>query len=225
MIYEGDNMMGIKRTNRSAALWLLHERGSMSRKRLAESTKLTPAAITKIVGEMIADGLVCEGEPLPGSGVGRREVTVELNSRARCALGVLINLRQAILSAVWLDGSVIFSEELVLEPQCGADDTVRQLSARLMELAEQNRLKRELIIGLGTSLPTVGPGSSARMMCMECSPPMGSTAMMKISTPMPPIHSRKLRQNSPARLSVSTSFTTDAPVVVNPDTVSNTASA
>ena len=54
MIYEGDNMMGIKRTNRSAALRLLHERGSMSRKRLAESTKLTPAAITKIVGEMWA---------------------------------------------------------------------------------------------------------------------------------------------------------------------------
>ncbi len=152
MIYEGDNMMGIKRTNRSAALWLLHERGSMSRKRLAESTRLTPAAITKIVGEMIADGLVCEGEPLPGSGVGRREVTVELNAHARCALGVLINLRQAILSAVWLDGSVIFSEELVLEPQCGADDTVRQLSARLMELAEQNRLKRELIIGLGIAI-------------------------------------------------------------------------
>ena len=55
MIYEGDNMMGIKRTNRSAALRLLHERGSMSRKRLAESTKLTPAAITKIVGEMISE--------------------------------------------------------------------------------------------------------------------------------------------------------------------------
>ena len=54
---------------------------------------------------------------------------------------------------------------------------------------------------------------------------MGSTAMMKISTPMPPSHSRKLRQKSPARLSVSTSLTTEAPVVVSPDTVSNTASA
>lgn len=134
MIYEGDNMMGIKRTNRSAALRLLHERGSMSRKRLAESTKLTPAAITKIVGEMISEGLVCEGSPLPSGGVGRREVTVELNSRARCALGVLINLRQAILSAAWLDGSVIFSEELPLEPMCDAEDTVVRLAARLAEL-------------------------------------------------------------------------------------------
>lgn len=152
MIYEGDNMMGIKRTNRSAALRLLHERGSMSRKRLAESTKLTPAAITKIVGEMISEGLVCEGSPLPSGGVGRREVTVELNSRARCALGVLINLRQAILSAVWLDGSVIFSEELPLEPLCPAEETVCRLSARLEELTEANRLDRGLIIGLGIAI-------------------------------------------------------------------------
>lgn len=152
MIYEGDNMMGIKRTNRSAALRLLHERGSMSRKRLAESTRLTPAAITKIVGEMIAEGLVCEGSPVPSSGVGRREVTVELNSRARCALGVLINLRQAILSAVWLDGAVIFSEEIALEPHCDAEQTVRRLSARLMELVAENKLRNELIIGLGIAI-------------------------------------------------------------------------
>ena len=108
MSFEGDNMMGVKRTNRSAALHLLHERGSMSRKRLSESIKLTPAAITKIVGEMIAEGLLTEGSMLPGSGVGRREVMVELNSRARATLGVFINLRQAFVSAVWLDGAVIF---------------------------------------------------------------------------------------------------------------------
>ena len=65
MQYEGDNMMGIKRTNRSAALRILHERGSISRKRLAESIKLTPAAITKIIGEMIAEGLVVEGSTIP----------------------------------------------------------------------------------------------------------------------------------------------------------------
>ena len=85
MPFEGDNMMGVKRTNRSAALHILHECGSMSRKRLSESIKLTPAAITKIVGEMIAEGLLTEGSMLPGSGVGRREVMVELNVRARAA--------------------------------------------------------------------------------------------------------------------------------------------
>ena len=51
MPYQGDNLISVKRGNRSAALGILHEKGAMSRKRLAEHMNLTPAAITKIVGE------------------------------------------------------------------------------------------------------------------------------------------------------------------------------
>lgn len=152
MVYEGDNMMGIKRTNRSAILRLLHENGSMSRKRLAESTKLTPAAITKIVGEMIAEGLIREGGPMPGGGAGRREVTVGIDPDARCAMGVLINLRQAIVSAVRLDGTVIFAEELTLEEKSPAEETVQRLSARLAELAGENGIECSRIAGLGIAI-------------------------------------------------------------------------
>ena len=65
MPYQGDNLMSVKRSNRSAALRILHEKGAMSRKRLAENMNLTPAAITKIVAEMIGEGLLREGEELP----------------------------------------------------------------------------------------------------------------------------------------------------------------
>lgn len=152
MPYEGDNMMGVKRTNRSAALRVLHESGSMSRKRLSESIKLTPAAITKIVGEMIAEGLLTEGSLLPGSGVGRREVMVELNHHAHSALGIFINLRQAVLSAVWLDGAVIFTERLVLPEHAPADETVSFLCDRLLALAEANGLERAEILGVGVAM-------------------------------------------------------------------------
>nr|MBQ1578147.1 MarR family transcriptional regulator [Oscillospiraceae bacterium] len=111
MPYQGDNLISVKRGNRSAALGILHEKGAMSRKRLAEHMNLTPAAITKIVGEMLEEGLLLEGEILQSSGAGRREILIDLNPEAAVALGVLINLRQAIVSAVRLDGSVIFSEE------------------------------------------------------------------------------------------------------------------
>jgi len=151
-MYEGDNMMGVKRTNRSAALRIIHQRGSISRKRLAESLKLTPAAITKIVAEMINEGLIAEGRTLPSDGVGRREVMVELNKTARCALGVFINLRQAMLSAVWLDGSVIFSEELSLPARAPAEETVKVISDRLMELAAENCLSRDRVVGLGVAI-------------------------------------------------------------------------
>ena len=152
MPYEGGNMMGVKRTNRSAALRVLHERGSMSRKRLSESIKLTPAAITKIVGEMIAEGLLTEGSVLPGSGVGRREVMVELNPRARAALGVFINLRQAIVSAVWLDGSVIFSEAIPMPVRAPAEESVAMLCRRLTALSDEHGLAREKILAVGVAM-------------------------------------------------------------------------
>lgn len=153
MHLEGDNMMSLKRTNRSAALKLLHEQGSMSRKRMAECIHLTPAAITKIVGEMIGEGLLCEGITLPsGGGAGRREVLVELNDNAYCALGVLINIRQAILSAVWLDGSVIFSAEIPIPEKAPADETVRLLWGKLSALADENGLERDRILGIGVAV-------------------------------------------------------------------------
>ena len=98
MAPEGDNMMGVKRNNRSAALRVLHQKGSMSRKRLAEQLRLTPAAITKIVGEMLGEGLLAEGETVSSGSAGRREIMLDINSRSAAALGVLINLRQAIVS-------------------------------------------------------------------------------------------------------------------------------
>ena len=152
MPWEGDNMMGVKRNNRSAALRILHKNGGMSRKRLAEAIKLTPAAITKIVAEMMNDGLLHEGQVLPSDGAGRREVLVELEPSAGAALGVLINLRQAIVSAVRLDGAVLFSEELSLPPRADADSTTELLAARLLELTAENQIPRERIVGLGLAV-------------------------------------------------------------------------
>ena len=152
MPFEGDNMMGVKRNNRSAMLRILHEKGSMSRKRLAETMKLTPPAITKIVAEMLEEGLLREGCAVTSGSVGRREILVELNAHAFCALGVLLNLRQAILSATWLDGSVIFSEVIPLPVRAPAEETVDALAARLLELRREYRLRDERIVGLGIAV-------------------------------------------------------------------------
>ena len=163
MPLEGDNMMGVKRNNRSAALRILHKRGGMSRKRLAEAIKLTPAAITKIVAEMMNDGLLREGKVLPGDGAGRREIMVELDPSAGIALGVLINLRQTIVSAVRLDGSVVFSEEIPIEPRAEADSTTAMLSQRLLELTRAHRIPRERIVGLGLAVRGITSADGRRI--------------------------------------------------------------
>lgn len=163
MPFEGDNMMGVKRNNRSAALRILHKKGGMSRKRLAEAIKLTPAAITKIVAEMMSDGLLREGKVLPSEGAGRREVMVELDPLAGVALGLLINLRQTIVSAVLLDGTVLFFEEISIEPHADADSTTAMLADRLLELAEEHRISREKIVGLGLAVRGITSSDRRRL--------------------------------------------------------------
>ena len=153
MQLEGDNLTRVKRANRAAILKLLHEQGDMSRKKLSENLHLTPAAISKITGELIADGLVREGKSVPAEGgVGRREVLIELNAQARCALGVLINVGQAVLSAVWLDGSVIFAQEVPLPDRAPADRTVRKLWVRLRELSIDAGIPNDRILGIGVAV-------------------------------------------------------------------------
>ena len=49
---------------------------------------------------------------------------------ARCALGLLLNRGQALLSAVWLDGSVIFSEERSLPIPAPAEEVLAELKPR-----------------------------------------------------------------------------------------------
>ena len=150
MVQTGDNMMALKRGNRAAVLLALQTRGSMSRKRLAAQVHLTPAAITKIVAELIAEGLVREGASLPAPGAGRREVDLMLVPESRFALGLLIDREAAILSAVRLDGSCLFAETAALNPSARAEDAVRGLCRRLQELAKD--LPAEACIGVGVAV-------------------------------------------------------------------------
>ncbi len=152
MSYQGDNLMTVKRSNRGAALRILHEQGAMSRKRLAENMNLTPAAITKIVGEMIGEGLLSEGEMLSSGNAGRREVLIGINNKSAFGLGILIQLQTAMVSAVRLDGSVVFSEEVTLPAAAPASETVEKLSARLLEMAAEHGITEDRIAGLGIAV-------------------------------------------------------------------------
>ena len=70
---------------------------------------------------------------------------------------------------------------------------------------------------------TDGPGLSARIRLIFLPPIKGMTAMIKTRTPIPPIQCVKLLQNSTQRGTTSTSVRILEPVVVNPDTDSNSA--
>ena len=152
MTLSGDNLMRVKRSNRSALLYALHQNGAMSRKRLAQALSLTPAAITKITADLLHEGLIRESGTLASASAGRREVLLEINPERRCALGVLINLRKAILSAVRPDGASVFVEELALPANADADETTELLCVRLLALTEEHRIPAGEILGVGVAV-------------------------------------------------------------------------
>jgi hypothetical protein len=76
----------------------------------------------------------------------------------------------------------------------------------------------------GTNFPEEGPGNSARIKNIERAPSEGANAKVNTNTPIPPIQRVKLLQNNMLRGRISTFVNIVAPVVVNPEAVSNKAS-
>lgn len=146
-------MVGVKQSNRSAVLKLLHEEGGMSRKQLAARLNLTPAAITIIVNEMIAESILREGVTIPSNGaVGRKEISIDINSTEFLALGFSINIGEAKLSATDLLGKLIYEEQIPLPEYLTPDYVVELGCERITALLKEKGCKEERIIGLGISV-------------------------------------------------------------------------
>lgn len=150
MALKGDNMAKIKISNRRFILRLLQEQGPLSRKMIASSLGLTPSAITLIVGDMIKEGIIREGVTISKNGnVGRKEVLVEINSGAFCALGIAINLDNVIISATDLDGNIIFEEKISIQETVPVYEIVRKTTDILKQKIKEYHLSRLKIVGLG----------------------------------------------------------------------------
>ena len=153
MNIQGDNMASVKRGNRGIILNLLHRHGEMSRKRLAEKMKLSPAAITLITGEMINEGLLCECHAQKASGnTGRREVPLKIAYSSFVALGISLNLSEAVLSATMLNGKPAFSQTISINSDDSAHDTAEKLSKSLLQLTKKNNIDSDQVIGLGIAV-------------------------------------------------------------------------
>ena len=103
----GQNLKTLKSTNRSALLYLLNKNGQMSRKEIAKSLKLTPAAVTKISQELIQEGYVIEGAAIKDGQKGRSEVMLSLNLAQKFIVGICADRDSISYSISSLDGNLV----------------------------------------------------------------------------------------------------------------------
>ncbi|HWU65328.1 MAG TPA: ROK family transcriptional regulator [Ensifer sp.] len=137
--------------NRKLILNLLRNRGPLSRAEIATVTGLSPAAVTFVVTELIAEGLVIEGAAQVGA-TGRRPVPVDINYDGHMAVG--FKLRHDKIDCILTD---LATTPLASFDMAVADtrpetmvETIVTAIPKLLERAGRTGLP---ILGIGVSIP------------------------------------------------------------------------
>ncbi|MBR2730807.1 MAG: ROK family transcriptional regulator, partial [Clostridia bacterium] len=102
----GYNLRSMRAENKKLLLRLLGAQGPMSRKALAEAAQLTPAAVSKLCTELIAEGRIAETAPAETAGAGRREIPLRLCLQEKLILGVNAETTQISYALCTLSGQL-----------------------------------------------------------------------------------------------------------------------
>ncbi len=125
----------IRRTNLGLVLRLLRDSGPRSRARIAADTGLPRPTITNLIAELVELGLVREGSSERDGSIGRPGLSVEIDGRAICGVGLEINVDYLAALALTLSGDVAFERRIALDVRAAGADAVLDSAAALIREA------------------------------------------------------------------------------------------
>ena len=125
----------IRRTNLGLVLRLLRDSGPRSRARIATDTGLPRPTITNLIAELVDLGLVREGRSERDGSIGRPGLSVEIDGRAICGLGLEINVDYLAALALNLSGEVAFERRIAVDVRAAGPAAVLDSAAALIREA------------------------------------------------------------------------------------------
>jgi predicted NBD/HSP70 family sugar kinase/DNA-binding transcriptional ArsR family regulator len=148
------DQLTLRRTNLGLVLRLLRDRGPRSRAKLAAELGMTRSAVSTLVGELEARGLVRIGD-LERGAVGRPGTSVQLDGHAVAGLGAEVNVNHVSTMALDLTGEVVSEHKLALDAHAF---TVEAVLDRLADLVRQTTadLTRRGIDPIGLTVGVAG---------------------------------------------------------------------
>jgi predicted NBD/HSP70 family sugar kinase len=135
----------------SAILDLIRSSGTVTRVDLADRSGLTGASISRVVKQLLADGLIVEtglGDPTGG----KRATLLQFNPRARHAVGISIDTPSTTYVVTDMNGRVI---EQLSAKGIGRDTpvtVVKRLTAELDDLIVKTGIEPGTLVGVGVAL-------------------------------------------------------------------------
>ena len=136
--------------NRRLVLNQLRHDGPLSRAAIAPAVGLSPAAVTFVTAELIAEGLLVEREALFAA-TGRRPVPLDIDYQSKFSIGLKVSVEAVTGVVTDLATRVIAATALPLHDS--RPETVVRISARVAErLLIRARVDRSRVIGIGLTL-------------------------------------------------------------------------
>lgn len=126
----------IRRTNLGLVLRLLRDAGPRSRARIAADTGLPRPTVTNLVAELVELRLVREGDSQREGAVGRPGVSVEIDGRSICGLGLEMNADYISAVAQSLRGDRVFERRIPLDVRAAGPEAVLDMTAELIRGAD-----------------------------------------------------------------------------------------
>lgn len=153
MKHAGLNMAQVKRQNRSSILNCICEVGPVSRKDIAEKTGLTPAAVTQICGDFMAQGLLFEtGQITQSQGAGRKKILVDINYDYAYVLAVSIEQEQTTIALTNMKGEareiVAFATKTAATPE----ELLKQIADTCRKMLSTHKDCSEKVAGVSVAI-------------------------------------------------------------------------
>lgn len=152
---QGSNAKLVKAHNRSLVMKIILQNENVSRKDIAAITGLTRATITKIVGSLIEEGLICEKDwNLEAYGSGRKPVALAVNRDKFKIISLYIG-RHIIRGAVCdISGTILHTvEEFRTVIYENPKEMNQKVIAFTKQLLAQTKTDKETVLGIAIAAP------------------------------------------------------------------------
>jgi predicted NBD/HSP70 family sugar kinase len=149
----------VRRSNLGLVLRHLRDAGPRSRARIAQETGLNKATVSSLVGELVQRGLVSEGAVHRAGSVGRPGLTLHLDGRGVCGIGVEFNVDYAAALVADLRGEILFERRVPLDvPALGPERTLDAVAALVREATAAAAARGASPAGLTVAVPGLVDG-------------------------------------------------------------------
>jgi predicted NBD/HSP70 family sugar kinase len=145
----------LRRSNRALLLGRLYFGGPLSRQDLIDTTSLSAASVSNVVGGLIEDGLVVEAGAVESEG-GRPRILLRVDSTAWHAIGVDVGETRVLVELFTLDLAVVARAQFPLPDGCGdVGFVVGHIHSGLRTVIVESGVRTDSIIGVGIGVPGV----------------------------------------------------------------------